>query len=89
MDRKEIESRMLDLIAIQFSVDVKTIGLGTDVKNGLGADSLDTIELVMAIEEEFGIAISEGEERRMSGYAVSDFVDFVEKRLNGDGQAAV
>ena len=87
MDRKEIESRMLDLIAIQFSVDVKTIGLGTDVKNELGADSLDTIEIIMAIEEEFGIVISEGKERRMPGYKVSDFVDFVEKHLTGDSAA--
>ena len=44
----------------------------------LGADSLDTVELIMAFEEEFGVEISDDEAEKIS--KVRDAVDYIDKR---------
>lgn len=44
----------------------------------LGADSLDTVELVMAFEEEFGVEIKEDEAEKIT--SVKDAIDFIEKK---------
>lgn len=48
---------MREIIAEQLNCDGETIGLDTSFKDDLGADSLDLFELVMALEEEYGIEI--------------------------------
>ena len=57
---KEIKGmleKMREIIAEQLNCDGETIGLDTSFKDDLGADSLDLFELVMALEEEYGIEI--------------------------------
>ena len=49
--------RMREIIAEQLNCDGETIGLDTSFKDDLGADSLDLFELVMALEEEYGLEI--------------------------------
>ena len=49
--------KMIPIIAEQLNCDGETIGLDTSFKDDLGADSLDLFELVMALEEEYGIEI--------------------------------
>ena len=49
--------KMKQIIAEQLNCDEGTIGLETSFKDDLGADSLDLFELVMALEEEYGIEI--------------------------------
>ena len=49
--------KMRAIIAEQLNCDGETIGLDTSFKDDLGADSLDLFELVMALEEEYGIEI--------------------------------
>ena len=49
--------RVIDIVADQLGVDKEKITLETAFVEDLGADSLDTVELVMAFEEEFGIEI--------------------------------
>lgn len=49
--------KMREIIAEQLNCDGDTIGLDTSFKDDLGADSLDLFELVMALEEEYGLEI--------------------------------
>lgn len=49
--------KMREIIAEQLNCDGETIGLDTSFKDDLGADSLDLFELVMALEEEYGLGI--------------------------------
>ena len=49
--------KMREIIAEQLNCDGETIGLYTSFKDDLGADSLDLFELVMALEEEYGLEI--------------------------------
>jgi acyl carrier protein len=52
-----VEERVIDIVAEQLGVDKSKISRGTSFVNDLGADSLDTVELVMDLEEEFDINI--------------------------------
>ena len=49
--------KMREIIAEHLNCDGETIGLDTSFKDDLGADSLDLFELVMALEEEYGLEI--------------------------------
>ena len=49
--------KMREIIAEQLNCDGETIGLDTSFKDDLGADSLDLFELVMALEEEYGLEL--------------------------------
>ena len=69
------------------SIVAKQLGLGEDEVNNessfiddLGADSLDTVELVMAFEEEFGSEISDSEAEKI--LTVGDAVKFIESKAN-------
>lgn len=53
--------RVNEVIADQLGVDGEEISFGADLRDDLGADSLDMVELALAIEEEFDIAVPERE----------------------------
>ena len=55
MTAEEIFKTMQDLIAEQFAIDAEEITLDSSFVDDLGADSVDLVELVMAMEEEFDI----------------------------------
>nr|YP_009294012.1 acyl carrier protein [Hildenbrandia rubra]AOM67254.1 acyl carrier protein [Hildenbrandia rubra] len=59
MDTKEIFDKVQEIIAQQLGVDKSQVTKNANFADDLGADSLDTVELVMAIEEEFSIEISD------------------------------
>ena len=52
-----VEQRVIDIVAEQLGVDKAKINPESNFVNDLGADSLDTVELVMELEEEFDISI--------------------------------
>ena len=52
-----VEQRVIDIVAEQLGVDKDKIKSESNFVNDLGADSLDTVELVMELEEEFDISI--------------------------------
>jgi acyl carrier protein len=54
-----VEERVKDIVAEQLGVDKEKIKLESNFVNDLGADSLDTVELVMELEEEFDISIAD------------------------------
>ena len=55
MTMEEIFKTMQDLIAEQFAIDAEEISMESSFVDDLGADSVDLVELVMAMEEEFDI----------------------------------
>ena len=64
-------------LAEQFEVSPDTITLDTNLVDDLGADSLDVVELIMSIEDEFGVSISDEEAATL--VTVQRIVDYVEK----------
>ena len=66
-----------DALAKQFEVDPETITIDTSVVDDLGADSLDVVELVMSLEDMFGIAISDDDAAQL--YTVRRIVEYLEK----------
>ncbi len=65
-----------ELLARQLEIDPALIGPNTDILEDLGADSLDIVELVMAIEEEYDIVITD--ERAQNVRTVEQLVDMLE-----------
>jgi len=57
MDEKKIEAKVKEIVMEQLGVDEEEVTLEASFVDDLGADSLDTVELVMAFEEEFDIEI--------------------------------
>jgi len=64
------------LLAEQLEISEDQITLDTDIIEDLGADSLDIVELIMSIEEEFGIVITD--ESANGLHTVREVVDFIE-----------
>jgi len=59
IEKEDVFPKMQKFIADHLGVDVEKVTLGARFKEDLGADSLDTVELVMGFEEEFRIEIPE------------------------------
>ena len=72
-----IEERVIDIVADQLGVEKDKISRSSHFVNDLGADSLDTVELIMAFEEEFGIEISDEDAEKIK--RVKDAVEYIEK----------
>lgn len=73
------QDKVFKIIAEQLGAEKDTIKTDSNFVDDLGADSLDTVELVMALEEEFGIEIPEDEAEQIS--TVQKAIDYIEKNL--------
>jgi len=71
------EEKIIELIAESLDIDLETVTLEASFQDDLGADSLDTVELVMAFEEEFDIEIPDEEAEKIR--TVKDAIDYVNK----------
>ena len=74
----DIFEKVRDLIADQLDIaDKDTITEGSSITDDLGADSLDVVDLVMAIEDEFSVEIPEDEVENIK--LVGDIVKYIEE----------
>ena len=71
--------KMREIIAEQLNCDGETIGLDTSFKDDLGADSLDLFELVMALEEEYGLEIPAEELSDVE--TVGDIIEYLKTKV--------
>ena len=72
-----ILEKIQNILAQQFEVSADSISADTNIVYDLGADSLDVVELIMSIEDEFGVSISDEDAANL--ITVQKIVDFVEK----------
>ena len=75
MSDKSIEDRVKDIIVDQLGVNADQVTLEAKFIEDLGADSLDTVELVMAFEEEFEIDVPDEEAEKLQ--SVGDVVPYI------------
>jgi len=73
-----VEDRIKEIIVEQLGVDASEVTDDASFIDDLGADSLDTVELVMAFEEEFGIEIPDEEAEKLQ--TVNDALKFMREK---------
>ena len=75
---KDISAKVKKMVADHLGIDESKVVDEANFIDDLGADSLDTVELVMAFEEEFGSEISDSEAEKI--LTVGDAVKFIESK---------
>ncbi len=73
----ETYSKVVSMLSEQLNVDSNRISLESDVIKDLGADSLDVVQMLMTLEDDFGITGSEDEASNLR--TVSDIVALIDK----------
>lgn len=73
-----VEERIKSIIAEQLGVKAEDVTAEASFIDDLGADSLDTVELIMALEEEFGIEIPDEDAEKMSN--VGDTIKYIDEK---------
>jgi acyl carrier protein len=71
----DIEAKVKDIIINELGVEAEKVTASASFVEDLGADSLDTVELVMAFEEEFGIEIPDEDAEKLQ--TVGDAVNYI------------
>lgn len=79
MDIADIEKRIVNITVEQLGVKPEEVVPEASFADDLGADSLDAVELVMALEEEFGLEISDEDAERLK--RVKDAVGYLAQNL--------
>jgi acyl carrier protein len=75
MDQNEVFSKVKDIIIEQLGVEESEVAMKTSFVDDLGADSLDIVELIMAVEEEFNIEIPDEDAEGIG--TVEDVVNYI------------
>jgi len=81
MDRTEIESKLKDLLVSELGLDADKINNDASFEEDLEVDSLGVVELLMAMEDEFGVKIPDEEAEQIG--TVGQAVDLVHTKLAG------
>lgn len=76
-----VEEKVKSIIAEQLGVKAEEIKPESSFVDDLGADSLDTVELVMALEEEFGVEIPDEDAEKMT--TVGEALKYIEEKVKG------
>ena len=72
--------KMKQILADQLDADIDSITLETDIQDDLGADSLDVVEMLMSIEDEFDIEIPDEQIENLK--TVDQVVDYITENMN-------
>ena len=78
MTQEEIFKKITDVIVSKLEVKAEDVKMESEFSNDLGADSLDRVELVMALEEEFEVEILDSDAEKFQ--KVADVVAFIEAK---------
>ncbi len=81
MERAEIESKLTELLVEELGLDADKITMDATFEEDLEVDSLGVVELLMALEDNFGVTIPDEEAESIG--TVGQAVDIVEKKLQG------
>ncbi len=76
---QENEERLIEIISDQLGVDADSVTPDSSFMEDLGADSLDTVELVMALEEEFEIEIPDSDAEKIQ--TVQDALNYLDEHV--------
>jgi acyl carrier protein len=79
MDRTEVESKMTDLLVDELGIDRDKIAMSASFEEDLEVDSLGVVELLMALEDNFGVSIPDEEAEKIG--TVGEAVDLVMQKL--------
>jgi len=71
--------RIKEALVSQFEIDPEKVTRDTDIMNDLGADSLDLVELIMTLEDEYGISVTD--ESVYEHKTVGEIADFIESLI--------
>ena len=71
--------KVKSILAQQFEVSADSISEDTNIVDDLGADSLDVVELIMSVEDDFGVAIPD--EDAVDLNTVGKIVDYIERHM--------
>jgi acyl carrier protein len=80
MDRTEIEAKLTDLLVDELGIERDDITAEAKFEEDLDVDSLGVVELLMALEDNFGVKIPDEEAEQIT--TVGEAVDLVELKLN-------
>ena len=80
MTPEDIETKVIGIVSEQMSVDKSEIRAETSFVNDLNADSLDTVELVMELEDEFDMNIPDDEAEKLQ--TVGQAIEYISKQLS-------
>ncbi len=71
--------KVKEIIVNELQVEEEKVTLEANLKEDLGADSIDAVEVIMALEDEFGVHIDDDAATKIS--TVKDLVDYIEKTM--------
>ena len=74
-----MEEKIIGMLAKQFRVETSAINGNTNIVDDLGADSLEIVDMLMAVEENFGVTISD--EEVLTLHTVRDVAELIESKL--------
>lgn len=78
MAKEEIFDKLKELVVDQLGVEEDEVIMEATMQDDLGADSLDLVDLVMSVEEEFGVKVADEDLENIK--TVGDIVNYIEER---------
>ena len=78
MAKEEIFDKLKELVVDQLGVEEDAVTMEATMQDDLGADSLDLVDLVMSVEEEFGVKVADEDLENIK--TVGDIVNYIEER---------
>ena len=80
MERKEIESKVNEFFVEEMEIEAADINDGAKLKDDLGLDSLDFVDIVVIVEKTFGFKLRP--EEMANVLTVREFYDYIESKIN-------